>query len=137
LPIAFDASTIVGAALKQNSIPMRALLAARERDVIALSEPVFAEIEEVLARPKFAIALSAERREEILELIAAAAFWVEPNMAVADCVDPKDNKYLELALASGAGIIVSSDHHLLNLHPWRGVRIVNAADYLARAEGLP
>jgi predicted nucleic acid-binding protein len=48
-----------------------------------------------------------------------------------DCRDPKDNKYLELALASGAETIVSSDNDLIVLHPWRGVKILGAADYLA------
>jgi predicted nucleic acid-binding protein len=43
----------------------------------------------------------------------------------------KDNKYLELALAAGAEIIVSSDDDLLVLHPWRGKRILRPADYLA------
>jgi uncharacterized protein len=50
---------------------------------------------------------------------------------VTDCRDPKDDKYLELALAAGAETIVSSDDDLLVLHPWRGVRILRPADYLA------
>ncbi|MBV9812051.1 MAG: putative toxin-antitoxin system toxin component, PIN family, partial [Acetobacteraceae bacterium] len=55
---------------------------------------------------------------------------------VTDCRDNKDNKYLELALASGAGVIVSGDDDLLALHPWRGVRILRPAAYLAGAEAL-
>ena len=54
-------------------------------------------------------------------------------MRVADCRDPKDDKYLELALASGADTIVSSDKDLLVLHPWRDVRVLNPADYLSSA----
>jgi putative PIN family toxin of toxin-antitoxin system len=34
---------------------------------------------------------------------------------VTDCRDAKDNKYLELALAAGVGVIVSSDDDLLVL----------------------
>ena len=49
---------------------------------------------------------------------------------VTDCRDPKDNKYLELALAAGAETIVSSDDDLLVLDPWRGVRIMRPTDYL-------
>jgi predicted nucleic acid-binding protein len=52
---------------------------------------------------------------------------------VTDCRDPKDDKYLELALAAGAEIIVSSDDDLLVLHPWRGARILRPADYHALA----
>lgn len=54
---------------------------------------------------------------------------------VTDCRDPKDNKHLELALASGADTIVSSDADLLVLHPWRGTRILRPADYLAETGG--
>ena len=52
-------------------------------------------------------------------------------MRVTECRDAKDDKYLELALASGAETIVSSDNDLLVLHPWRVVRILNPADYLS------
>jgi uncharacterized protein len=56
---------------------------------------------------------------------------------VTDCRDGKDNKYLELALASGADTILSSDADLLVPHPWRGVRIPRPADYLGKAEDGP
>ena len=42
--IVFDASTVVSAALKANSIPERALLRAEEVDVFALSAAVDDEI---------------------------------------------------------------------------------------------
>ena len=71
MPVVFDASTLVGAALKANSTPMQAVLAARAR--ILLSGIVFDEISEVLARPEFAAVLTAERRHDLLSLLAAAA----------------------------------------------------------------
>jgi predicted nucleic acid-binding protein len=60
-----------------------------------------------------------------------------PAERVTDCRDPKDNKYLELALASGAEAIVSSDTDLLALHPWRGARILRPAAYLAEVGNGP
>jgi putative PIN family toxin of toxin-antitoxin system len=129
--IVFDASTLVGAALKEDSVPERALLHAEEADVFALSAAVEAEIAEVLNRPKFADAIPRERRERVLGILRSAAVWFEPALRITDCRDLKDNKYLELALAAGAEIIVSSDDDLLVLHPWRGIRILLPADYLA------
>jgi uncharacterized protein len=96
-----------------------------------LSEPVFREIAGVLARPKFAGVLSHSRRSEALELLVAAALWVEPIEKVVDCRDAKDNRYLELALAAGATVILSGDDDLLTLSPWRGVRVLRAAQFLA------
>ena len=110
---------------------MRTLLAVLERQSIVLSIAVFAEISEVLGRQKFAAALTPERRQEILGLLTTAATWVEPGLSVTDCVDPDDNKYLELAVASQAEVIVSSDRHLLQMHPWRGIAILRPAAYLA------
>jgi uncharacterized protein len=129
--IVFDASALVSAALKADSVPERALLHAEEVDVFALSAAVDAEIAGVLNRPKFARAIPFVRREHVLELLRRAAVWFEPRVQVTDCRDPKDNKYLELALAAGAETIVSSDDDLLVLHPWHGVRILLPADYLA------
>jgi uncharacterized protein len=107
------------------------MLRARQQDVIALSHPVFNEIKEVLRRPKFARYLTDADRREVLGLLAGAAVWVEPTVAVTDCRDPKDNIYLELAAAAQAEVVVSSDGDLLALNPWRGALIMRPADYLA------
>ena len=129
--IVVDASALVSAALKVDSVPERALLRAEEVDVFALSPAVEREIVEVFNRPKFAQAIRQERREYLLGILRDEAVWFEPTVRVVDCRDPKDDKYLELALAAGAEIIVSGDDDLLVLHPWRGVRILRPAEYLA------
>ncbi|HJU20254.1 MAG TPA: putative toxin-antitoxin system toxin component, PIN family [Stellaceae bacterium] len=129
--IVFDASAFISAALKADSVPEQALLRAEEVDVFALSAAVDAEIAGVLDRPKFARAIPLARRQRLLGIVRHAAVWFEPAVSVTDCRDPKDDKYLELALEAGAEIIVSGDDDLLVLHPWRGVRILRPADYLA------
>jgi uncharacterized protein len=56
---------------------------------------------------------------------------VEPTETVRECRDPKDDKYLALAAAGQADVIVSSDiRHLLSMHPWRGIPILSPADFL-------
>jgi len=42
----------------------------------------------------------------------------------------KDNKYLALAAAVGARVIIASDNDLLVLDPWRGIRIVRPVEFL-------
>lgn len=128
--IVFDASAVVSAALKADSVPARALLRAEEIDIFVLSDAVYAEIAAVLARPRFAFAISRERRDHIQEILRREAVWFEPTIRVTDCRDAKDNKYLELALAAGAETIVSGDADLLMLHPWSGIHILRPADYL-------
>ena len=121
---------MVGAALRRDGVPRQALLKARHEDVIVLSPAVEQEIRDVLARPKFARSLSDADRAAILALLTDAAVRVAPAISVHDCRDAKDNKYLELAATAGAGIIVSSDHDLLDLDPWLGIRILRAGEYL-------
>jgi putative PIN family toxin of toxin-antitoxin system len=118
--------------LKRQGVPRQAILKARATDIIALSRPVFEEIREVLERPKFRRYLSNHDRQEILMLLAGAAVWVKPVSVVTDCRDRRDNMYLELAAAAEADFLLSSDQDLLVLDPWRNVRIISPAAYLAR-----
>lgn len=128
--VVLDASSLVGALLKPGSIPERAFLTALRTDTICLSAAVGDEVSEVFFRPKFKRA-GAERGPLLLAALLDAAVWVFPSVIVTNCRDPKDNKYLELALAASAHCIVSSGLDLLELHPWRGIPVLTPAAYLA------
>ena len=133
--IVFDASTLVGAAIGRESVPYRAVRYAFASDQVAVSEATISELLDVLARPRLARFVDPELRDELVSLLDAFGVFFTPTEAVTDCRDPKDDKYLELALAVGATMIVSSDEDLLVLHPWRGVRILRPAEYLAGTAG--
>ena len=107
-------------------------MVARRTGVVALSLAVHTELIAVLERPKFARALTSKSRRDIVELLSAAAYWVEPTQEVRDCRDRKD----ELALAAGASAILSGDEDLIVLTPWRGIPILRASaflEYVARS----
>ena len=133
--IVLDASVLVSAAFRPGSVPDRAVRHAVLTGQVAVSEPVMAELLDVLHRPRLARFIDPEQRAELLDLLDTLGVVVVPTTPVADCRDPKDDKYLELASAAGAGTIISSDNDLLVLHPWRGVRILRPAEYLAEVEG--
>lgn len=131
--VVFDASSFVSAALKTNSIPERALLrAVTWPDRLILSRAVEDEYREVIFRPKFDRFVSLARRSLILDIAIVAAQRIEPRETVRECRDPKDDKYLELAAAGSADVLVSSDiRHLLSMNPWRGIRILSPAAFLS------
>ena len=133
LIVVFDASTFVSAALKADSLPERALLrAVSAPNRLLLSQAVEDEYREVILRPKFDRFVAVERRQRILDIAVVAAERVEPTETVRECRDPKDDKYLALAAAGAANVIVSSDvRHLLSMHPWRGIPILSPAAFLA------
>jgi putative PIN family toxin of toxin-antitoxin system len=133
--IVLDASTLVSAAIVRGSMPDRAMHHAFDVDEVAVSEATLAEVADVLARPRLARFIDPDLRDEILSLLDTYGVFFAPTERVTDCRDAKDNKYLELALAAGAWAIVSGDDDLLVLHPWRGVRILRPAAYLAEREG--
>ena len=83
--IVFDASTLVSAVLKADSVPERALLHAEGIDVLALSAAVDDEFSEVLSRPKFARAIPLARRDSFLRILRDAAIWFNPVVRVTDC----------------------------------------------------
>lgn len=134
--IVLDASTLVSAAIGRGSVPDRAVRHAFVADRVAVSDPVMSELLDVFARPRLARFLDPELRDEVLAFLDGFGVFFAPTIAVTDCSDPKDDKYLELALAAGAHTIISGDAHLLVLHPWRGVRILRPAEYLGAA-GIP
>ena len=76
-------------------------------------------------RAKFAALV--QERFEILRIDEAEAASLEPS-----CRDPKDNFVLALALAAEADAIVSSDHDLLALNPWRGIPLLTPAGFVAQ-----
>ena len=46
------------------------------------------------------------------------------------CRDPKDDKFLSLAVSGNADAIITRDADLLVLDPFRGVRIIDAQRFL-------
>ena len=60
----------------------------------------------------------------------AAAELVGIAERITVCRDPKDNKFLELAVNGHADMIVSGDADLLALNPFREIPIVTPATFV-------
>ncbi len=127
----FDTNVLISAFLFSQSKPRQALDQATVIGVIVLSSSVLSELEEVLYRPKFDRYLTKERRQEFLEDLTENAQFIDVTEQINECRDPKDNKYLELALSSQAECIVTGDDDLLVLNPWRGIEILTVQEFLA------
>ena len=131
--VVFDTNVLVSAALIQGSradLCVRAVL--ENQHPLIFSKATFEELSEVLLRSKLDRYVSKAVRMGLLETWQNAAVFF-PDAAlyevVRDCRDPDDDKFLELALASRAFVVVTGDPDLLVLDPWRGIRIVKLADF--------
>jgi len=94
----------------------------------AFTDATFVELTDVMMRSKFDRYVSAQARGEVLRKIASGAEWFKPLETISDCRDPKDNKFLECAVAANATHIITGDDDLLVIHPFRGIQIVRITD---------
>jgi len=125
-----DTSVVVSALLLPRSLPRQAFDAAVSRGKLLVSESTAAELDNVLRRPKFNRYVSEEKRLEFFAALVREAEEVEVKEVIAECRDPKDDKFLELAVSGNASHILSGDADLLVLHPFRGIAILTPHAFL-------
>jgi len=130
--LVIDTNVFVSRALYENSIGSKAVAKAVREAVILASRATLAELEEVLARQRFDKIVSRSYRFGIFRQILTYSTLIDSPPPIRACRDPKDDKFLELAVHGRADAIVTRDDDLLALHPFRGVEIVTPADYLTR-----
>ena len=130
--IVFDTNTLVSGYLFPLSTPGKAVEYGLERHRILISMEIVKELANVLRREKFDRFLSLGRRDELIAKTILQSEFVATSTIITDCRDSADNKFLELAIDGHASAIVSGDADLLTLHPFRGIPILSARDYLSR-----
>ena len=133
LRVVFDTNVVISAMLLPLSIPRRALDRAMREGRPLLSAATTTELNEVIHLPKFDKYLSEEERIEFLTTLVREAELVNVVETVTDCRDPRDNNFLELAVAGRATHIVTGDSDLLALHPFRGIIVVSPRVFVASA----
>ena len=125
-----DSNVILGAALFKRSIAKRAFDKAVREGQIITSAPIIEELTDIFGRSRFERYLSAKSRTAFLKDFLAATELVNITESVTVCRDPKDDKFLNLALSGQAASIVTNDKDLLVLHPFREIEILTPLDFL-------
>lgn len=74
--------------------------------------------------------IDEEDRLKFLSLLIKEATLIEIDETIKECRDPKDDKFLELAVNGNANIIVSGDKDLQVLHPFRNIPILSPREFL-------
>ncbi len=97
--------------------------------ILVVSEEIVSEYLEVLQRPK--LHLKSHTIAVLAGRIYRKAKFVKPEERVSGIQpDPKDDKFLEAAVAGQVDFIVSSDKHLLNLKNFRSIPIITAREFM-------
>lgn len=126
-----DTNTLVSAAIFRRSKPARAVVVAFESGDVLSSSDTQDEMREVFRRSKFDRYVPLRDRMNDIENIIEDMVSVEIVERISVCRDVKDDKVLELAVNGHADCIITGDHDLLTLHPFRGIAILTPVAYLA------
>jgi putative PIN family toxin of toxin-antitoxin system len=130
--IVADTNCLISRLSLPKSVPGQAVRQAVDQGILLVSEATLNELADVLARPKFDRYISLEDRQQFLRLLGRVAEFVPAVYTVRECRDPKDDKFLEVALSGKADLILTGDADLLTLNPWREIAILSPAEYMKR-----
>lgn len=130
-PLVIDTNLLISAMISPNSIIHEVLEKALENYVIYNSQQTIDEFLEVAKREKFLrFFKDLSKRDSFIDFVIKSTKIIEPTHTVTDCRDPKDNKFLEIALTCQAVYLVSGDKDLLTLNPYQNIKIVTANEFL-------
>ena len=103
------------------------------RFTLVVTDEIVREYLEVLNRPKFG--LPADVLDSIgLYLLQKAEFTAPVEQLSVIEADPKDDKFVEAAVAGEVALIVSGDSHLLDLETYQDISVVTVSEFLGRLE---
>ena len=128
--LVLDTNLIVSAALLARSFTRQVFETALAQGEILVSDETQDELTEVIMRPKFDRYVSEEKRLTFLANFLNVAVPVEVTEPIVACRDPKDDKFLTLAVNGNAACIITGGKDLLVLHPFRTITIQTPAEFM-------
>lgn len=129
-----DTNVLLSSLLSKDSPPAKTIHYILRNGFFAFSLETFEELKEVLQRPKFDRYIAKEKRRSFLERIYPLGVFYEGEQNITLCRDPKDNKFLEVALASNASFLITGDEDLLSLHHIGNIPIITPRNFLLSHE---
>jgi putative PIN family toxin of toxin-antitoxin system len=131
--VVIDTNILVRALIRPHGTVGPVLLRLRRADYTLLySQSLLEELIDVLNRPRIRTKYRLADRDirTVVSLILLRGEAVTPKERITACRDPRDDKFLEVAVAGEADVIVSGDQDLLVLHPFAGIPILQPAAFL-------
>jgi putative PIN family toxin of toxin-antitoxin system len=130
--VILDTNILISAFLFPSSAPAAALTMARKTCILLASPETLAELLEVLRRDKFNRYLPLADRIDIFRVLLEEMETVEVITTMQACRDPRDDKFLSLAVDASASALVTGDDDLLALHPFGTLSILTPAQFVSR-----
>jgi uncharacterized protein len=126
----FDNNVLISAFLFRHSTPRKAFDLALSIGKIIRSEESLDELWQVLVRPKFDRYLTLADRISLLKGFEQISTFIPVTSFLTLCRDPKDDKFLCLALDAQAECLLSGDSDLLVLSDMFQIPIITPARFV-------
>ncbi|NEP07428.1 MAG: putative toxin-antitoxin system toxin component, PIN family, partial [Okeania sp. SIO4D6] len=107
LRLVIDTNILVSSILIESSLPDIAFKEARKIGTILFSDVTFQELQEVLTRSKFDKYIPLDIRSQFLAKIKLESEQILVSEIVNKCRDPKDDKFLDVAVNGQATHIIT------------------------------
>jgi len=132
-----DTNVIISGVLFKGEAIRSLLIYVLNEYQVVFSQTTWDELASVFQRDAFEKMMPLGARLRVLAELASKVEVVESTSIVTDCRDPKDNKFLSLAIDANAIAIVTGDKDLKVLHPYKGIAIQYPADFMRRQMPAP
>jgi len=131
IKLVVDTNIVVSALICPQSTPTLILsLILQKHCAICLTDDIFTEYQEVLARDKFK-ALDKAEVKEILSVLKKQALWVVPKPLKDDIiVDIEDKFFLECALAAKADFIITGNKKHFPFEKFKTSKIATPREFI-------
>jgi putative PIN family toxin of toxin-antitoxin system len=135
LRVVLDTNQFISSVLVRHGLPAQVLDAWRQRAYLLVTSPaIMAEIRTTLDYPRIRrkYPITDEQVGRLVDLLEQDALVVAGEADTAGIIpdDPQDEMVLACAVDGMADLIVSGDHHLLDLKKYRGIPIITAREFL-------
>lgn len=125
-----DTNVLISALISPKGKPNAAVRHVLSHGVFFASPETFWEFESRIQRPKFRKYVTEEQIAQFVELLRAAATFVEVTGALSVCADPDDDKFLEVAVSTGADYLITGNIKDFPSSSFQAVAIVTPAEFL-------
>ena len=130
--VILDTNLLISRALTPSSLTASAVRLIIDHCDLLVSQATMDELATTLNRVQ---TKGYVKQDEAIALITAykeMVEWIPIIERVQECRDPKDDKFLELAINGNAEYLITGDKDLLVLDPFRETHILSAKDFIAK-----
>ncbi len=129
--VVIDTNILISFAIRPNPAFEKVFDHIAAHCVSLISDETLDELIDVLSRDKFRKYIPLDQSIEYVEWYSGISEHVTITEHIVACRDPKDDKFLSLAVAGKADCIVAGDHHLLDMIRFDGIPIYRPPDFVS------